>query len=161
MSTPEWIHYKTDPCYGASDPGGYQDIYNRANQQIWANFTAHYDAGTTGAGEHDKDGDHFADFLADMWGVEEDTFTGNGGDDTNISLSDSNLDVKFIRIWEASTGYTWFRSEDMAGDLTFDTLNIADLTDCIQSVGTGTFQVGTTLNVNTRVYYYTVYGPTS
>ncbi len=154
MATPEWIHYKTDPCYGASDPGGYQDVYNRANKQIWSNFTA-YNSGT---GEHDRDGDHMADLVSNFWVCEEDTYAGNAADDRDISLTDAGLDVKMIRIWNATVAYTFVRSEDMAGDNTKSTENLAFAADYIQSVGTGTFQVGTALNAAATDYYYIVYG---
>lgn len=156
MPTPTWTPY-TDRCYGHNDGDGNTDTFNAAEKQVWSNFTAHYNSGT---GEHDKDGDHFADLLAAFAKYEQYTYTGDAsGDDRDISLQDTSIDIAFIRIWEASTGKTWFRSADMAGDLTMDTIGSGGLTDCIQDISTtGQFQVGTVLNVNTRVYYYEVYG---
>ena len=157
MSTPEWIHYKTDPCYGASDPNGNADVYNRANKDLWSNFSA-YNSGT---GEHDRDGDHMSDLVTNLWVVEEGTFTGNGADDRNISLSDSGLDIKFIRVWGVSIQYTFLCSEDMGADETKGTSNTAFSVDYIQDVSTtGQFQVGTALNVNLTVFYYVCYGVT-
>jgi hypothetical protein len=160
MALPDYIHYKNDLCYGDSDPNGELDTGNRPHKGAWGNFTNYtgtegYGAGT---GEHDDDGDHMSGLLALFWKEEPISWTGNGADDRDISLSDGDLDVKFIRVLEASTAGTWWRSETMAGDLTFHSDLVNELTDYVQSVGTGTFQVGTSLNVGSRDYYAIVYG---
>jgi hypothetical protein len=154
MPTPDWVDYK-DRCYGHADPGGEFDTYNKATKGFWKNFSA-YDSGT---GEHNRDGTHMADLTDNVYVLETGTYTGNGTDDRNISLSDSGLDIKYIRIFEESTQGTWFRSETMAGDATLETKVMSSITDAIQSVSTpGVFQVGLVLNVNLRVYYYILYG---
>ena len=126
MATPETTHYKNDPCYGDSDPDGNIDSWNRYCKYVWGNFTNYDTEYGSGTGEHDADGDHMSDLLSLFWKCEAYTWTGNGADDRNLSLSDGDLDVKFIRVWEASTAGTWFKSEDMAGDTTFDTLKEVD-----------------------------------
>ena len=155
MATPETTHYK-DLCYGHGDEN--TDTWNRFCKYVWGNFTNYDTEYGSGTGEHDADGDHMSDLLSLFWKCEAITWTGNAADDRNISLSDGDLDVKFIRVWEAATVGTWFKSEDMAGDTTFDTPTITSAADFVQSVGTGTFQVGTSLNVNLRDYYAVVYG---
>jgi len=160
MALPNYVHYKTDYCYGDSDPGSNLDTGNRPHKGHWGNFTTYtgtesYGAGT---GEHDNDGDHMSGLLSLFWKGEPISWTGNGADDRDISLVDSALDVKFIHVWEASTAGTWWKSEDMAGDTTFDSPTVTSAADYVQSIGTGTFQVGTSLNVGSRVYYAYVYG---
>jgi hypothetical protein len=158
MSTPNWVDYRTDRCYGDSDPDGNTDTFNRAVKEIWGNFTAYDTAPAGGTGEHDRDGDHMSDLSTGLWSQEEGTYTGNGADDRNISLADSGLDIKFIRVWDAAVINTFLRSEDMAGDATLD-YGTGFVADYIQSVATtGQFQVGTTLNVNLREYYYIING---
>ena len=157
MATPETTYYKLQR-YGHNDSDGNTDTWNRFCKYVWGNFTNYNTEYGAGTGEHDADGDHMADLLALFWKSESITWTGNGADDRDISLSDGDLDVKFIRAWEASTSGSWFRSEDMVGDVTFHTDLVNELADYIQSVGTGTIQVGTNLNVSSRIYYAEVYG---
>lgn len=157
MATPETTHYKLQR-YGHNDSDGNTDSWNRYCKYVWGNFTNYNTEYGSGTGEHDADGDHMSDLLSLFWKAETITWTGNGADDRDIALSDGDLNIKFIRSWEASTAGTWFKSEDMAGDTTFDTPTITSTADYVQSVGTGTFQVGTLLNVNARVYYAKIYG---
>ena len=162
MALTKLIDYKDDLCYGDSDPNGQTDTFNRPGKEVWGYLTPYtgtegYGAGT---GEHIKTGVHMDDLDDNLWVVEDGNYTGDGADDTDIALSDSGLDIKAIRIWDANIQYTWFRTEDIAGDNSKDTNNSAGFTaDYIQSVATtGQFQVGTSLNVNLREYYYVVYG---
>lgn len=158
--TPDWVDYRNDLCYGDSDSNGAVDTFNRPNKTIWGNMTSFTGAENFGAGtgEHIKTGAHMDDLDDALWNTESITYTGDGTDDRDISLSGS-IDIKFIRIWDGAVAYTFFRSEDMAGDTTrITSLGSGFVADYIQSVGTGTFQVGTTLNVNLRVYYGIVYG---
>lgn len=157
MATPETTHYKLQR-YGHADADGNIDTWNRFCKYVWGNFTDYDAEYGSGTGEHDDDGDHMAGLLALFWKAESITWTGNGGDNRNISLSDGALDVKYINAWEASTAGTWFKSEDMAGDTTFQTPTGAAAADFVQSVGTGTFQVGVSLNAGARVYYAKIYG---
>ena len=144
--------------WGHNDPDGNSDYWNRHSKYVWGNFCNYDTEYGSGTGEHDKDGDHMSDLLALFHKAEPITWTGTGADDYDISLSDSSLDVKFVQIWEASTAGTWWKSEDMAGDTTFDSPTVTSSANYIQSVGTGTLQVGTALNVGSRVYYGIVYG---
>jgi hypothetical protein len=154
MSNLTLIQY-TDRCFGASDPNGNSDVWNAPSKQFWSLFSA-YNSGT---GEHDRDGGHMSDLSTYLWYMEEGSYTGDGNDDTDISLSDSSLDIKFIRVWDGAVAYTFYRTEDMAGDNTGNTNNGTFAANYIQSVATtGQFQVGTILNVNLRDYYYVVYG---
>ncbi len=155
---PEWAEY-TEKCYGDSDPSGNIDTFGRANKQIWGNFTAYNTAPALGTGEHDRDGAHMSDLDDNLFAVEADRYTGNGADNRNISFSDVGLDCKFIRILDQSDTYTFFKTEDMAGDTTKSTFGGAVVANYIQSIATtGQFQVGTALNVNSRYYYYIAYG---
>lgn len=158
MATPQTTHYKNDLVYGHNDADGNTDTWNRFCKVVWGNFTNYDTEYGSGTGEHDADGDHMADLLALFWKCEPITWTGNGADDRDISLSDGDLDVKFIKVWEAATAGTWWKSEDMAGDTTFDSPTIISTADFVQSVGTGTIQVGVSLNVNLRDYYAVAYG---
>jgi hypothetical protein len=159
MATPVTTHYKNDFCYGHADSDGNTDTWNRFCKYVWGNFTNYDTEYGSGTGEHDADGDHMADLTTNCWYQEPLTYQGNGADDRNISTSDASLDIKFIRIWDGAVAYTFFKSEDMAGDSTRDTNNAAGfVANYIQSVGTGTFQVGTALNVNLRDYYAIIYG---
>jgi hypothetical protein len=158
MVIPTWAEYN-EKRYGHNDPEGNEDTFGRANKMIWGNLTAYATAPATGTGEHDRDGAHMSDLVSGLWVPEEGNYQGNGADDRNISLSDTGLDIKLLRIW-APPLYSFFRSEDMAGDNTSSTENVVFASDQIQSIGTGTFQVGTLLNVNLTVYYYIAYGVT-
>ncbi len=156
---PEWVEF-TEKRFGDSDPNGNMDTFNRANKQNWGNLTAYSTAPALGTGEHDRDGAHMSDLTSNSYQVDAGTYTGNGTDDRDISLSKS-IDIKFIRIWEGSTAGTWFKTASMTGDSSLNTAVMADVTDCIQSLTTqGEFQVGTTLNVNMRAYYFAAYGET-
>jgi hypothetical protein len=161
MSTPLWVHYKNDLCFGDSDANGNVDTYNRASKGVWGNFSAFTGAEGfgSGTGEHDRDGAHMSDLVSALWTPEEGTYTGNGNDNEDIFLADSGLDIKFLRIWDGSVAYTFFTSEDVTADNTKDTSNTIFVADYIQSVATtGQFQVGKQLNVNLRNYYYIAYG---
>lgn len=158
MATPVTTHYKDDLCYGHNDADGNSDTWNRFCKYVWGNFCQYSTEYGSGTGEHDKDGDHKADLLALFWKREPIQWTGAGGDDRDLALSDGDLDVKFIQVWEAATAGTWWKSEDMAGDTTFDSPTVTSAADLIQSVGTGTFQVGSLLDVAARDYYAIVYG---
>ncbi len=150
MPTPDWINYD-ERDYGASDPNGNADVYNRPNIDLWENFTA----------QHDKDGVHKADLDDNLWKVEEGTYTGNGADNRNISLS-ASIDIKFIRVWSEVVAYTFTVSEDMSADDTrSEDLTVSFTADQIQSVSTtGQFQVGThnAVNQNSATYFYVCYG---
>ena len=157
MAALNLIHYKNDRCYGASDPNGQPDIFNRPAKILWGNLTPYTDAesGASGTGDHDKDGDHMSDLTDDCWIMEEDTYTGDGNDDTVITFTESDLDSKFVRVVDGVTTYTWFRSEDMAGDATKKSDDAAGFAaDMIQDISTnGQMTVGTVLNVNLREYF--------
>lgn len=151
IGTPRWIQYNES----TSGVGTGTDVFNRPSRDIWDTFQV----------GHEKTGAHKSSLTTDIWGYEEGTYTGNNTDDRNISLTDTNLDIKFIRIWCDRTGspYSWVRTENIAGDNAAAAFGAGTFTaDMIQSVGTGTFQIGNGgLNNNAQDYFYICYGPTS
>ena len=85
------------------------------------------------------------------------TYTGDGNDDRNITVSPSFV-IKFVIIKHAQNDGDAVISISGMGDQTRE-LNDATAslsTDRIQSMGTGTFQVGSDLDVNGDggTYYY-------
>ena len=58
MAAPTTTNYKLEN-WGHADPGGNTDYWNRYCKALWGNITAY----NSGAGEHDRDGDHMADFF--------------------------------------------------------------------------------------------------
>jgi hypothetical protein len=156
MGTPVWINYK-ERCHGDSDPNGNEDTFNRANKTLWQNFSAH---GTGHTGEHDKDGDHCSDLLSDLGAASQEsgTYTGTGANQT-ISLTDTGLVVKFVRVWSADSAYTWFASADMLYSYSMSSQGIT-AEERITTLGTGSFAVGTSDDVNKSgvTFYYNVWG---
>lgn len=152
MAVSDYYALYTEKAYGHNSTTGNTDNFNKLAKYLWGLFEMEHEP---------SDGSHQAALTAENWVVEEGTYTGNGVDDRNISLSDAGLDIKFIRIWSEGVAYTFFRSEDMAGDATLDTSGIVGFAaNHIQSVGTGTFQVGDSANVNDNGvdFYYVAYG---
>jgi len=151
MGIPEWVQY-TELLYGHNTTTGNTDTFNRACKEIWDVFTA----------EHQKNGVHAASLSSGLWVMETGTYTGNGADDRNISLSNAALDIKYIRIWSEADENSVLRNESIAGDnAKVSLIGGTFSSDHIQSQGTGTFQVGTSLRVNQNLsdYYYVAYGP--
>lgn len=101
--------------------------------------------------EHNDDGTHKT-FPFDF-SIETGVFTPNGNDDRDITL-DENIDIKAI--WTSiysPTYYSYWRHhkvESLAGDASFRTQNTGTMTNRIQSIGTGEFQVGDSLNAGTN-----------
>ncbi len=149
MATPDWVHYK-EPCYGDTDPAGNADTFNRACKTIWSNFTA----------EHDKNGDHKSGLTDDLdpWYIEAKTYTGDGTGARTISLTNGDLDVQVVRVWDAVNAYTYFRTQGMPATVSMGTNGIS-YTDKIIDMDTGEFDIDAGVNVNLVVYFYVVYGP--
>jgi hypothetical protein len=148
MAAPTYPQY-TDLRDAANHPQGNKDWFNFACEIIWNdNFLA----------EHERNGTHNTDLATDK--IEIGTFVGNAVDDRNVALSDGTLDIKFIRIYSNNVANNFFRSETMAGDVTKTTAAAVFAANEIQSVGTGTFQLGDSNNVNQNAitFYYIVVG---
>lgn len=148
MAVPTYPQY-TDRRDAANHPQGNKDWFNFACEIIWNdNFLA----------EHERDGTHNSDLATDK--IEIASYVGNGVDDRNIALTDGALDIKFIRIYSSNVANNFFRSETMAGDVTKSTAAGVVVANYIQSVGTGTFQLGddNSVNQNAITFYYLVVG---
>jgi len=152
MATPEWVQ-DGERWDGANDPNGNLDIMNRANQEIWDMFCV----------EHDKDGDHF-DFQSPAV-FESDSYSGNGTDPHNVSLTNSALQIKYLRVWCSTLStpndeYWAWCTDTMSADETKTFENVGFVADWIQSIGTGTFQVGgdTGVNDSSETYHYLAIG---
>ena len=136
-------------CDAESDPDGQEDWANDPSRAIWNLFTK----------EHEKTGIHIAALDDELWSCEELTWAGDDADGKTINLSDGTLNIKFIRVWSEAFTYSWFRSEDMAGDNSATTNSATGFTaNYIESVGTGSFTVGTAINTSGNDYYCVVYG---
>jgi hypothetical protein len=146
--TPNWCEYY-ELRDANSHPSGNSDVYNRPNRTIWDNFCA----------EHEKNGDHNDDVESSDF--EEGTYVGNSVDDRDISLTDSSIDISFMRVFSSQVANNYWKSSDMAGDTTKSSAAGVFAADMIQDISTtGQFQVGTNAatNQNAVTYYYVVYG---
>lgn len=90
------------------------------------------------------------------------TYTGNGSDNRNITVSPS-FAIKFVYIRrnDATAGEGAVGSISGMGDASFDGFqNNTNTANQIQSMGTGTFQIGTdvAVNANTIGYHYIALG---
>ena len=105
--------------------------------------------------EHNDSGTHKTSPFSFF--IEVETFTPNGLDDRTITL-DENIDIKGI--WMLQTGnYRVHKNESLSGDAVARTTTAGcALTNYIQSIGTGSFQVGTNCNSGTAAIYYCVVG---
>ena len=152
MALPAYMDNEEE-FWGHGTTSGNEDTFNRAAKDIWEEFEK----------EHEKAGPHIAVLTGENWVVEEDAYVGNGVNATTINLSDGGFDIKFIRIRSEEVAYTYFRSEDMAGDVTKSTEGAAAgafTANWIESVGTGSFVIGDADHVNKNAidYFYVVYG---
>lgn len=148
LGTPRWAQHDERRDY-ANHPDGNEDRGNRAMQDFYTSYTVQHDYAT---GAH---------ALAGVAAVENGTYTGNGVDSRNISLSNSSLTIDFLLIWRADTEYPVLRSSDMTGDATKELETNAFQADMIQSIATtGQFQVGTdaAVNANGVDYWYLAIG---
>jgi hypothetical protein len=141
-SDPSWVQHGTPMLGGIAST-----MANRCEDTMFDAFD-HEHNGTTGV--HDTD---------PITGVYElDTYDGVDTDGTDIILSNPDLNIKFLLISGliGSSITTVIRSESMSGDTTFDpgTEVPGFLTDRIQNLGTGEFEVGTHAHVNNSSYSY-------
>lgn len=142
-----WPEY-TEQDYAANDPNGNPDIMNEGYDILWEVFCV----------EHDKDGDHFTTGST-YAKVEEGTWPGTGADDYDVSLSDNTIDIKWIKVMGTDLSDIYVATESFASNKAADAeFGGAFSADIIQSVGTGTFQVGATANQSSETYYYVVVG---
>jgi len=148
LGEPRYIQY-TELRDGENEPNGRPDVFNRPAKDWYTSYTVEHDYAT---GAHASTG---------CMVIEEGTYTGNGVDNRNISLTNSSLDIIFILIWRDGTTAPVLRSTDMAGDNSKIAQVNAFQANMIQSIATtGQFQVGTdnAVNQNTIDYYYIVGG---
>jgi hypothetical protein len=90
--------------------------------------------------------------------IEPGSYGGDNTDDRDITLTNTALDVKYVVIIPYSVAAAYSRSESMAGDNTKQEKSGAFQVDRIQSLGTGTFQVGNTLNQTGETYHWIAIG---
>ena len=132
---------------GASQPDARADILNRTYRALWTNFTA----------EHQKSGAHRTDLTTNLSKSEVISWGGDNSDNRNISLVNTSIDITFINVFDG-TRFTCFKASNMAGDTTKLLSATAYAANYVQSVGTGTFQVGTELNASGTTYIAIVIG---
>jgi hypothetical protein len=92
--------------------------------------------------------------------IETGTYSGNNTDNRDITLTDTSLDVKYIGVLidtGAASG-VYSRNESMTGDNAKGETLTTFSSDRIQSMGTGTFQVGLSLNGTGNTYHWYVIG---
>ena len=91
--------------------------------------------------------------------LEMGSYTGNGGDNRDISMT-ASWTPEFLLVDNAALAATdvW-RTTDVAGDEGLRCDNAANSANSIQSVGAGTFQVGSnvTVNQNLATIYYVAF----
>jgi len=89
--------------------------------------------------------------------IEIGTYEGDGNDDRNITLTVTDLDIQYII---AGAGDFVSKTESLAGDNSKVNDTAAFQANYIQSVGTGTFQVGDDNDVNQNgiTYYFMAIG---
>lgn len=150
MAVPLWINYR-ESTHGVNS-NGFSDISNRPSRTIWANFCT----------EHNKDGTHKADMIDTSSGlIEVGEYTGNETDDRTISLTNTDLYVIAVRIFDIRAGHSWFATKSMVAtyDFAFSTEGYL-AQDHIQDMGAGYFEIGASTDINeTGVEYtYIAYG---
>jgi len=150
MPNPTWISYRERTNGENSD--GYPDVSNRPARTIWSNFT----------NQHDKTGTHKSDLTDGLCVMETDSYTGNATDNTDITLTNTDLDIKFLRVWSEESAFFWYMTEDLDSEEVNLSLSSQGYLAAgrIKSIGTGTFRIGDSddVNKNGSTYYYTAYG---
>ncbi len=104
-------------------------------------------------------GAHTTDPYSDFGKVETGEYIGNGVDDRNISLE--NIDIEIVGLLiQSNTGLATQTHLVWSGDNTNTEPASAFYANAIQSTGIGTFQLGTSTNVNGDgiTYYYIATG---
>jgi hypothetical protein len=150
MPNPNWITYRERTNGVNSD--GYPDVSNRPARTIWSNFT----------NQHDKTGTHKSDLTDGLCVIETDSYTGNATDNTDITLQNADLDIKYLRIWSEESAFFWYTTEEIGVFMTNGSFSSQghSADDRIKSIGTGTFRIGDSddVNKNGSTYYFTAYG---
>lgn len=103
---------------------------------------------------------HSVPMLACAFLIVTGTYTGNGVDNRDITVSPS-FAISLVLLKANAVNVAVFSHTGMGADTTaFTNVNTAFSTDCIQSIGSGTFQVGTNAacNANETTYYYVAFG---
>lgn len=147
MATPRWAQY-WERYDAENHPDGNEDVYNRANKDIYA---------TLGVG-HNDDGTHK---LQGVLLFEQGTYTGDGNDDRDIALTNTDLQIMFIIISRADTEAPVFASSSMDTDKTKQVGTNAFAADMIQAIDTaGEFTIGAdaAVNANGIAYHYAAWG---
>jgi len=140
------IAYLTDSdlVVKANDPK-YADTKNKAGQYIWAQFIA----------EHDTAGIHTDRYYAIQG--EELTYAGNGSANRTISLSNANVQIALLIIYDdASIAYWHWDSETQGAYYNKDTEVIG--THITDGSTPGEFTVDANLNNGSRDYYVIALG---
>ncbi len=147
LNTPRYIQY-SELRDAENHPDGNEDIFNRPAKDFFTSFTVQHDFST---GIHSETGCMI---------IEPYTYTGDGVDPQNVVTQNVNLVITFLMIWREDTQYPVFYSSDMTPDNTKELETNAFQSDMIQSVGTGTFQVGADAAVNENLidYFYLAIG---
>lgn len=152
MAVADYYMDYREKFWGHDSTSGNEDTFNKLAKYIWEDFEKEHEP---------SDGSHIDALDDDLLSCEEISWTGNGVNGRTINLVDSGLDIKFIRVWSEEAAYTYFRSEDMAGDASVSTEVLTTFTaNWIESVGTGSFTIGDADEVNKSSidYFAIVYG---
>lgn len=144
---PDWVEDGED---GYGDGTG-TSVANQVEDDMYTAFDDEHD-GATGA----HDSPPFSGFAM----IEVGKYEGNGVDDRDILLAKTDLDIKYLFVFVDAANLVASRSESMAGDNTKNENAAAFAANYIQSIGTGTFQVGSanSVNFNTADIYYCALG---
>ena len=147
VGTPRWAQHTELRDY-QNHPEGNENVGDRACMDIYINFTVQHDYAT---GIHASAGCLIS---------EPGTYQGDGADPHNISLDNASLDISWLLICRADSEYPVFASTDMTADNTKEEQTASFQSNQIQSIGTGTFQVGsdTAVNESGVTYYYFAVG---
>ena len=124
------------------------NIGNNVESEIWTEFTE----------EHTVAGVHNPDPYVNSHKIEAGTYVGDDTDNRNIALS-SSIDIKYLIIFFDDPGAARTKSESMVGDTTKPETQAAFDANEIQSLGTGTFQLGDgVVNNSAFIYYFLAIG---
>jgi len=145
---PRWIE-SGERRDAANHPSGYPDVANRANMDLYADWSE----------EHADDGTHKT--SAEIIHSEIIEVTGNGTDDRDIYTTQSHPRLLFL--FREDTNAPVFRTASMTGDDTKELGVSAFQADMIQSIDptSDTIEVGADVAVNANLidYFYLVFGP--
>lgn len=142
---PTWVEHGDSLLGGAVGT----EVANKVEKYIEDAFLIeHADAGTHSSPPFD-------------FRIEEGNYAGTGVDDRNIALTLTDLDLKYLLVFQPTAQSRAMKTEDLAGDNTKNNDAAAFAADMIQDITTnGQFQVGTNdaVNGNTKAYLYIAIG---